>query len=104
MATILSNSTLSTILLFLCTVLVMGLQHLFGYKNWKPLGWLLPVLLIGFVVYCFVQGKMTLSIRDIIMPLIGLLVLGSAYERGRQKANKRQNAEIERMKAQDNLK
>lgn len=103
MSTILNNPTLSTIFIVACTIFVMALQHFFGYKNWKPLGFLFPLLLIGFVIYFFARGMLTINIIDIFMPIIGLLVLGSAYERGYRKAKEKQNKELERMKAQDNL-
>lgn len=103
MKTILGDPTLSTIFLFVCTALIMSIQYFFGYKNWKLLGFLLPVMLLLFVAYCFYEGKMTLSVRDFLMPFIGLLVLGTAYERGYRKAKAKQNKELERMKAQDNL-
>lgn len=104
MKEILSNPTMTTILIVTCTALVIGIQYLFGYKKWKPLGILLPILLIGFVVYCFLQGRLTLSVRDILMPLLGLLALASSFQRGYDKAKSNQAKELERMKAQDNLK
>lgn len=103
MEALFNSSILSTACILGCAALVLGVQYLFGYKNWKLLGLVLPVLFMGFVAYCFSRGIMTLSARDIFIPVIALLVLGSAYQRGCNKAKSKQDKELERMKAQDNL-
>ncbi|WP_162797746.1 hypothetical protein [Streptococcus pluranimalium] len=45
------------------------------------MGFILPILLIVIVLYLFLRGNLTFSVRDILMPLVGILSLAMIYER-----------------------
>lgn len=60
---------------------VIGLQTIAGYFGNKYLRLILPILLIVIVLYLFLRGNLTFSVRDILMPLVGILSLAMIYER-----------------------
>lgn len=60
---------------------VIGLQTLAGYFGNKYLGFILPILFIVIVLYLFLRGNLTFSVRDILMPLVGIISLVMIYER-----------------------
>lgn len=60
---------------------VIGLQTIAGYFGNKYLGFILPILFIVIVLYLFLRGNLTFSVRNILMPLVGILSLAMIYER-----------------------
>lgn len=60
---------------------VIGLQTIAGYFGNKYLGLILPILFIGIVFSLFLKGTLTFSLRDVLMPLVGILSLAMIYER-----------------------
>ena len=85
------------------TVLVsLGcLQYYFGYKDYKKLGVILPVIFIGLVIFFIIKETMSFSVRDILMPILGLFVLIGVWDNGYQKKQKAINKELDKMKAKD---
>lgn len=77
------------------------LQYYFGYKDYKKLGIILPVIFIGLVIFFIIKGTMTFSVRDILMPIIGLFVQIGVWDSGYQKKQKEINKELDKMKAKD---
>lgn len=77
------------------------LQYYFGYKDYKKLGIILPVIFIGLVIFFIIKGTMTFSVRDILMPILGLFVLIGVWDTGYQKKQKAINKELDKMKAKD---
>lgn len=59
----------------------IGLQTIAGYLGNKYLGLILPILFIGIVLYLFLRGNLMFSVRDILIPLVGILSLAMIYER-----------------------
>lgn len=100
---IFQNKTFCYLLIMGLTLLVIGVQSLFGYKKWKAAGWVLPLTLLGFVLYCAFRGLMKFNVRDILMPLLGLLALGMLWQRGADRAEQKRQKELEKMKAKDHL-
>ncbi|WP_367783492.1 hypothetical protein AB1395_00445 [Streptococcus pluranimalium] len=60
---------------------VIGLQTIAGYFGNKYLGFILPILVIRIVFSLFLKGTLTFSLRDILIPLVGILSLAMIYER-----------------------
>ncbi len=89
------------LLLIAAVLAVVALQYWFGYMENKYLGAILPLLLIGVVIWAAVAGKLTFSIRDILMPLLGLLGLLSVWDRGKALAVQKRARELEISKARD---
>ncbi|MDO5733111.1 MAG: hypothetical protein Q4P72_04920 [Eubacteriales bacterium] len=103
MSELFNNVPVISVLIMLCAAVVLAIQYLCGYKNWKALGFILPALFLGSVIYFFVKGVMTFSVQDILRPLVGFLVLALAYENGAKAAKARRKKELDKMKAQDHL-
>lgn len=101
MSDFLNNGPLASALIMVGAAAVLAIQYLCGYKNWKALGLVLPVLFLGCIILFFVKGVMTLSVQDILMPLVGFLVLAVTYEGGANAAKARRKTELDKMKAQD---
>ena len=85
----------------LIIVIVISLQTFFGYIESKLLGAILPIAVIVADIYFLANGLLSLSCRDIAMPIIGLLTLISLWEGGRQSKLSKQKREMQKMKAQD---
>lgn len=60
---------------------IIGFQTFAGYRGNKYLGLILPILFIEIVFYIFLKGTLTFSLRDILIPLVGILSLAMIYER-----------------------
>lgn len=82
-------------------IIVISLQTFFGYIESKLLGAILPIAVIVADIYFLANGLLSLSFRDIAMPIIGLLTLISLWEGGRQSKLSKQKREMQKMKAQD---
>ena len=77
------------------------LQYYFGYRDYKKLGMIIPVIFIGLVIYFIIKGTMTFSVRDILMPLLVLFTLAGVWNNGYEKKQKAINKELDKMKAKD---
>lgn len=77
------------------------LQYYFGYKGYKKLGMILPVIFIGLVISFIIKGTMTFSVSDILMPLLGLFILAGVWNSGYERKQKIINKELDKMKAKD---
>lgn len=72
---------MTNIVVILIIAGVIGLQTIAGYFGNKYLGLILPILLIVIVFSLFLKGTLTFSLRDVLMPLVGILSLGMINER-----------------------
>ncbi|MER2225448.1 MAG: hypothetical protein ABS916_00210 [Carnobacterium sp.] len=86
---------------FIGLVTLGCLQYYFGYRDYKKLGMILPIIFIGLVIYFIIKGTMTFSVRDILMPLLVLFTLAGVYNNGYEKKQKAINKELDKMKAKD---
>ena len=77
------------------------LQYYFGYRDYKKLGMILPVIFIGLVIYFIIKWTITFSVRDILMPLLVLFTLAGVWNNGYEKKQKAINKELDKMKAKD---
>ena len=54
-------------------VVIIGItQSYFGYNEHKVLGWIFPIVFIGFNIWFLMNGTLEFSISDIFRPFIGL--------------------------------
>lgn len=72
---------MTNIVAILIIACIIGFQTFAGYLGNKYLGCILPILFIVIVLYLFLRGNLTFSVRDILMPLVGILSLAMIYER-----------------------
>lgn len=86
---------------FIGLVTLGCLQYYFGYRDYKKLGMILPVMFIGLVIYFIIKGTMNFSVRDILMPLLVLFMLAGVWSNGYEKKQKAINKELDKMKAKD---
>ena len=86
---------------FIGLVTLGCLQYYFGYRDYKKLGMILPVIFIGLVIYFIIKGTMTFSVRDILMPLLVLFTLAGVWKKKKKKKQKAINKELDKMKAKD---
>ena len=83
-------------------VVIIGItQSYFGYNEHKVLGWIFPIVFIGFNIWFLMNGTLEFSISDIFRPFIGLAVLSSFWEKGYKKKQKELSRELDKMKAKD---
>lgn len=83
-------------------LLTLGcLQYYFGYRDYKQLGMILPVIFIGLVISFIIKGTLTFSVRDILMPLLVLFTLAGVWNNGYEKKQNAINKELDKMKAKD---
>lgn len=83
-------------------VVIIGItQSYFGYNEYKALGWIFPIVFIGFNIWFLMNGTLEFSISDIFRPFIGLAVLSSFWEMGYKKKQKELSRELDKMKAKD---
>lgn len=72
---------MTNIVVIVIIACIIGFQTFAGYLGNKYLGCILPILFIGIVAYLFLKGTLTFTLRDILMPLVGILSLAMIYER-----------------------
>lgn len=89
------------IISFIGLVTLGCLQYYFGYRAYKKLGMILPIIFIGLVIFFIIKGTMTFSVRDILMPLLGLFILAGVWDKGYEKKQKAINKQLDKMKAKD---
>lgn len=82
---------------------VIVFQTLSGYIGNKYMGAILPLIFSGLVIYIIVAGDLNLSLRNVLMPIIGLMSLICIYEGGKESKKKKTVKEMEKMKAKDIL-
>ncbi|MGH2110872.1 hypothetical protein [Aerococcus urinaeequi] len=83
-------------------VVIIGIiQSYFGYNEYKVLGWIFPIVFIGFNIWFLMNGTLEFSISDIFRTFIGLAVLRSFWEKGYKKKQKELSRELDKMKAKD---
>lgn len=58
----------------------------------------------GLVVYIVISGHWNLSLKNILIPFVGLIALICMYEGGKESKKKKLTKELEKMKAKDILK
>ncbi|KAA9179866.1 hypothetical protein F6X86_03710 [Enterococcus durans] len=95
---------MTNILELLLIVFVIAFQTLSGYLGKKYLGAILPVIFSGLVVYIVISGHWNLSLKNILIPFVGLIALICMYEGGKESKKKKLTKELEKMKAKDILK
>ena len=86
---------------FVTLVMLGGFQYYFGYRDYKKLGWVLPLIFIGLVIYFIIKGTMEFSVRDILMPILVLFMLAGVWSDGYERKQKKINKELDKMKAKD---
>ncbi|MGH2098129.1 hypothetical protein ACRCJR_09680 [Aerococcus urinaeequi] len=83
-------------------VVIIGItQSYFGYNEHKVLGWIFPIVFIGFNIWFLMNGTLEFSISDIFRPFIGLAALSYFWEKGYKKKQKELSRELDKMKAKD---
>lgn len=92
---------LLTIYILVPLIAVFGLQYYFGYKEYKALGFVFPIAFIGLVIFFVLEGVLEFSIRDVLMPFLGLFTLAGIWESGHDKKQKAVQKELDKMKARD---
>ncbi|HBK4031857.1 TPA: hypothetical protein LIY66_001265 [Enterococcus faecium] len=92
---------MSNLIEILIIIGVIAFQTLSGYIGNKYMGAILPVIFSGIVIYIIVVGDLNLSMRNVLMPIIGLVSLICIYEGGKESKKKKTLKELEKMKAKD---
>lgn len=92
---------MSNLMEILIIIGVIVFQTLSGYIGNKYMGAILPVIFSGLVIYIIVAGDLNLSMRNVLMPIIGLVTLICIYEGGKESKKKKTIKELEKMKAKD---
>ncbi|EGO8836903.1 hypothetical protein D7L35_13640 [Enterococcus faecalis] len=82
---------------------IIAFQTLSGYIGNKYMGAILPLIFSGLVIYIIVAGDLNLSLKNVLMPIIGLVALICIYEGGKESKKKKTVKEMEKMKAKDIL-
>lgn len=82
---------------------IIAFQTLSGYIGNKYMGAILPFIFSGIVIYIIVAGDLNLSLKNVLMPIIGLVSLICMYEGGKESKKKKTVKEMEKMKAKDIL-
>lgn len=80
---------MSNLIEILIIIGVIAFQTLSGYIGNKYMGAILPVIFSGIVIYIIVVGDLNLSMRNVLMPIIGLVSLICIYEGGKESKKKR---------------
>ena len=78
------------------------LVHTLSFSNiiWQVIT---PLIFSGLVIYIILSGNLNLSVRNVLMPIIGLVALICIYEGGKESKKKKTIKEMEKMKAKDIL-
>ena len=85
---------MTNILELLLIVFVIAFQTLSGYLGKKYLGAILPVIFSGLVVYIVISGHWNLSLKNILIPFVGLIALICMYEGGKESKKKKTHKRI----------
>ncbi|MFD2391345.1 hypothetical protein ACK4CS_08895 [Enterococcus gallinarum] len=94
---------MSNLMEILIIIAVIAFQTLSGYIGNKYMGAILPLIFSGLVIYIILSGNLNLSVRNVLMPIIGLVALICIYEGGKESKKKKTIKEMEKMKAKDIL-
>ncbi|EOK14526.1 hypothetical protein [Enterococcus faecalis] len=86
---------------YVVIIAVIAFQTFAGRIGNRYLGAILPIVFLGFVLYFLVSGNLSLSFKDIVMPVIGTISLICIYAGGEEYRNKKIRKELEKMKAKD---
>lgn len=92
---------MNDLLIYGAIIFCILLQTFAGYKKNKIVGLILPILFIFFMVFLIFSGNFEINIKNIIIPLLVLLALGSIYDSSAKSHDKKLKKELEKMKAKD---
>ena len=78
---------------FIVLVGIYGLQYLWGYLNLKFVPWLLPVAIVGMVIYTIFNGQFS-GLKDTIFATMATLMAVGNYLSGLDAWKKKHQTEV----------